>query len=1087
MSEERRIVAVLFADVTGSTDLGDSLDPEDVRALLGLYYGIAKEIVIAHGGTVEKFIGDAVMAVFGLPQAHGDDVPRALSAALALRDRVRTEPALGERVPVRMGVSAGEVVATRDTSGGDFLVTGDVVNIAARLQQAAEPWTILCTARAAHAAGAAFSFGPSIAIEAKGKRAPIEAAVLVGRAEAKTPEHVPLVGREMDLAHLELITARVLTEHRPFLVSLIAPAGVGKTRLLEEFLDRLPRRSPDVTVAVAHCLPYGHQLTYWPLRSVLFRLADIGEQADPPAIRAAILRWLAELGVEHPESAAGLLAATVGAGEFEITDRTDRSALLSAWRSAVEAAARRSPLVLVFEDLHWSSDSLLDLVEFVMQPRGDAPVLVIALARPELLDRRPGWGGGRRNVVSLSLEPLTDAETATLVGHLLKARAPDLTARIVARAEGNPFYAGELVRSVMERMATPNDVAAAEQALATLPDTVQATVLARLDLLSPEERRVLQLGAVFGRAFREAGIAAIAPDLEPALDGAFERLLAKDLIRPAGADGVAFRHILIRDVAYQTLTRAERAQSHAAAGAWLEGNVQERGDALTELIAYHYWEAATSGITSDRAAPHQLSIRQKAVRWLARAAETTAAGAATFETVRHLRGAIDLADDESLPELYERLGDVTAVAGISVDAYLRALRLCRERGRPAPQRLRVLASLLTLYTRFQGAITKRPTTDEMEQLFREGETLLDEVDDRRTVARFLIAKGFWPFWLEATATAAAIADAEAQARRGLEIAAELRDARLQSVALDALSSCAIRRRDWRQCRELTAQRLALKDRLDLTERIDAHSVAAWTACQLGNLNEATDTSAAGLALLEPNQVPAQALHLVTWQIYALTLRGRWDQALAAGERAFQLWNEAERFAAGFAVRGFAAALDVARGRRDDRLTDRYHKVIREILQQLPPDAHFARRFEPLVFGDLKGLDTEVVQSFNALPFNESVERALSFCCDRAYPLASDLTRAIVAFAEPLGHQVLEAQARRALGIVSADPQELARSLAIFERISAAPYAARTRCERALLLDDEHELTAGMRALEAIGDVDQLARLEQVRKQAGRTR
>jgi hypothetical protein len=200
-----------------------------------------------------------------------------------------------------------------------------------------------------------------------------------------------------------------------------------------------------------------------------------------------------------------------------------------------------------------------------------------------------------------------------------------------------------------------------------------------------------------------------------------------------------------------------------------------------------------------------------------------------------------------------------------------------------------------------------------------------------------------------------------------------------------------------------------------------------------------------------------------------------------------LWNEAERFAAGFAVRGFAAALDVARGRRDDRLAERYHKVIREILQQLPPDAHFARRFEPLVFGDLKGLDTEVVQSFDALPFNESVERALSFCCDRAYPLASGLTRAIVAFAEPLGHQVLEAQARRALAIGSADPQELAQALAIFERINAAPYAARTRCERALLLDDEHELTAGMRALEAIGDVDQLARLEQVRKQAGRTR
>jgi tetratricopeptide (TPR) repeat protein len=669
----------------------------------------------------------------------------------------------------------------------------------------------------------------------------------------------------------------------------------------------------------------------------------------------------------------------------------------------------------------------------------------------------------------------------------LKAQAPDLTARIVARAEGNPFYAGELVRSVMERIAAPDDLAAAEQALATLPDTVQATVLARLDLLGPEERHVLQLGAVFGRAFRKAGIAAIAPDLEPVLDGVVERLLAKDLVRPDGADGVAFRHILIRDVAYQTLTRAERAQSHAAAGRWLEGDVQERGDALAELIAYHYREAATSGTTSDRAPQTQESIRQKAVRWLARAAEATAAGAATFETVRHLRRAIDLADEESLPELYERLGDVTAVAGISIEAYRQALRLCRERSRPAAQRLRVLASLLTLYTRFQGAVPRRPSVGEMEQLFGEGETLLDEVDDKRTVARFLIAKGFLPFWLEAAATAASIADAEAQACRGLEIAAELRDARLQSVALDALSSCAIRRRDWRQCREWTAQRLAFKDRLDLTERIDAHSVAAWAACQLGNLDEAIDTSASGFALLEPYQVPAFALHLVTWQIYALTLRGLWDQALAAGERAFQLWNEAERFPAGFAVRGFAAALDVARGRRDDRLTERYRRVIREILQQLPPDAHFARRFEPHIFGDLRALDTEVVQSFDALPFNESVERALSFCCDRAYSLDADLTRAIVAFAEPLGHQVLEAQARRALGIGSRDPQELARALAIFERIRATPYAARTRCERALLTDDEHELAVGMRALEAIGDVDQLSRLEQARKHAGGTR
>jgi class 3 adenylate cyclase len=1081
MPEERRIVTILFADVTGSTELGESLDPEDVRALLGRYYAIAKEVVAAHGGTIEKFIGDAVMAVFGLPQAHGDDVLRALSAALELRDRVRAEPALGERVPVRLGVSTGEVVATRDTSGGDFLITGDAVNVAARLQQAAEPWAILCTERAVHAAGAAFTFGPASAIAAKGKRTPIVAATLVGRGDIRTPARIPLVGRETDLAHLELIARRTLTERRPFLLSLIAPAGTGKTRILEEFLDRLPRLSPDATVAVGQCLPYGQRLTYWPLRAVLFRLAAIEEEDEPPAIRKAIRIWLTGLGIKDAEKTADLLAATVGAGESEITDRT---ALLGAWRSAIEAAARRAPLVLVFEDLHWSSDSFLDLVEFVMQPRGDAAILMIALARPEILDRRPAWGGGRRNYVSMSLEPLSDAETGALVGHLLNVDAPEIIARIVARAEGNPFYAEELVRSVVERAAMPADAASVERALATLPDTVQATVLARIDLLSPDERRVLQLGAIFGRAFHEAGIAAIAPELAPTLERTVEQLLSKDLIRAEGAEGVAFRHILIREVAYYTLTRGERAQFHAAAGGWLERNAAGRGDALAELIAWHYREAVTLTGTLGRTAA-QDSIRHKAVHWLARAADAAAAGAATFETVRHLRGAIDLADEDSLPGLYERLGDVSAVAGISEDAYLQALRLCREQGRPAPQRLRLLANLLTLLTRFQGAVSRRPSDEDMKQLLSEGETLLSEVDDERTVARFLIAKGFLPFWIGARTppSSSEIAEAEAHAFRGLEIAARLRDAGLQSVALDALSSCAIRRRAWRQSHEFSRRRLAFGERLDLVERMDAYSVAAWAGCQLGDLDDAIDTSAAGLALLQPGQVPAQALHVAAWQIYALTLRGRWDEALAAGEVAFRLWNESNRFSAGFAVRGFVAALDVARGRRDDRLIERYREVADEIFRQLAPDAYFALPFKPLLTGALAAFPAAVAR-FQSHPSVEFHERALSFCSDQSYPLAHEVTKAIIAFAEPLGLRVLEAQARRALGIRACHAEELARALAIFERIGAAPYAARARCERALLIDDEQEFAAGMRALEGIGDVDQLERFDQARRRTG---
>ena len=390
MADERRIVTVLFADMASATLLGEARDPEDVRALQARYYNIAREVVSAHGGTLEKFIGDAVMAIFGLPQAHGDDAQRAMSAALEIRDRVRADPKLAAQQRVRIGVNTGEVVATRDNAASDFLITGDAVNVAARLQQVAEPWSILCGERTARAARDRFTLGRPTEIDVKGKLLPIQTLPLLGRAPESLQSRFPLIGRDDDLAQLELVARRAFTDRRPFLVSLIAPAGVGKTRLVEEFLHRLPARSPEATVAIAQCLPYGQRVTYWPLRALLIRLVGLKEEATPEAVREEIRGWLHDRGVESPERAADLLAATIGAGEPEVIDR---AALFAAWRTAIEVAARRSPLVLVFEDLHWSSDSLLDLVEFIVQPRGDAAVLMIALTRPELLDRRPAMGG----------------------------------------------------------------------------------------------------------------------------------------------------------------------------------------------------------------------------------------------------------------------------------------------------------------------------------------------------------------------------------------------------------------------------------------------------------------------------------------------------------------------------------------------------------------------------------------------------------------------------------------------------------------------------------------------------------------------
>jgi class 3 adenylate cyclase len=1067
LAEERRVVTILFADVAGSTALGEALDPEDVRALLRRYYDIARETVTEHGGILEKFIGDAVVAVFGFPHTHDDDPQRALAAALTLRDRVRADPALGDRLPIRLGINTGEVVAVRESATGDFPLSGDAVNVAARLQQATEPWTILCGERTVGSVRSGFAFGPVVEVEARGKAKPIRALALLARA-APLPiaTRTPLIGRDADLQQLELVAARALHEQRPFLVSIIAAAGVGKSRLLEEFLERLPGIEPTATVAVAQCLPYGQRLTYWPLRGVLYRLIGVPEDARPPAVRHAIRAWLEGSGLEALDQEVERLAATVGAGETEVSDR---SALLAAWRTFFEIAARRAPLVLVFEDLHWSSDSLLDLFEFVMQPRGELPLLMIALTRPELLDRRPAWGGGRRNYMSISLEPLNDRDTAALVDQLLEGCSPELIDRIVRRAEGNPFFAGELIRSVAER-------AGGDQ----LPDTVQATVLARLDLLAPEERRIVQLGSVFGRAFRPPGLRALEPALQ-GVDEVIDRLVAKDLVRSTGTDIFAFRHILIREVAYQTLTRSERGRLHAAAAAWLEGLAGEREDALSELIAYHYREAALIATAQRRGETETERIRQKAVEWLSRAADVAAAAAASQEGSRHLRGAIELAEESRLPDLYQRLGDMSISGEFVVDAYLTALRLCREQHRPPQQELQVLASLLSQYMRYQGSVANRPSEAAMADLRRDAGALAQAVTDERTLAFYRAADAFFPFWITGTArlpSADELAASDASATQALEVARRLDDVNLQSMALDALAGTLQIQDNWRKSREYSRQRLAFGDRLTLTEKIDALSMVTWVSVLLGDLDDAERVSAQGLTQIQPGQVPAWVLHLVSWRIYTLTLLGRWDEALTMAERARQLWIESGRPSSGYALRGFMSAIDIARARQDEHLLEVHGTVFDEIAVQFAEGSR-VRRWLGYAGSDLSIVEEAVRQD----PVDRTVqldrlERGLNCLLDRDRLPPADLAERILGF-QPGEFPILHAQAERVLGRSRHDVDRLTRALDLFQAAGALPYVARVRCERALLTGDHDEMDAGLTVFEGLGDSQQLGRFERL--------
>ncbi len=1076
VTEERRIVSVLFADVAGSTALGEELDPEDLRALLGRFFAIAREAVESHGGTVEKFIGDAVMAVFGLPSAHGDDAERALLAALEIRDRVQSDPRLREPLPIRLGVNTGEVIAARDpreiaagSAGSASLVTGDAVNVAARLQQVAGSWEILVGQRTARAAAERFAFGPPLDVLARGRTVPVNARPLLGRAEGRHRK-LPIVGREADLAQLELVARRAVGERRPYLVTLSAPAGTGKSRILEEFLDRLPSIAPDAAVAVSQCVPYGQVLTYWPLRAVLHRLAGVDEDAPPEVLRRAVAEWLDRAGADQPARLAELLAATIGAGATEIADP---NVLADAWRSAVALTTETAPLVLVFEDLHWSSDSLLDLVESLMVPRGDIPLLMIVLTRPELLDRRPNWGGGRRNHLALSIEPLRDEDIATLVRNLLESATPDVVQAVVARADGNPFYAGEIVRSVAERLGGSArgqvDVATL---LATLPDTVQATVLARLDQLPADERRALQVGAVFGRAFRTAGIAAVEPSLAVGMDDAVSALIDRDLVRASGADGYVFRHILIREVAYQTLTRSERARLHAAAGGWLEERAAGREETYAELIAFHYREAATLGISVDGEVSAE--VRDRAERWLGLAADAAIAAGALIEADRHLRAALELTVPGRAPDLWLRVAETSSDGASSVAAYDTALELAAGQDRSATWQLRAVAGLLTWHMRFLGSVPHNLDAGRLQELRARARALAERTTDERARARFLVAEGFVPFYVrnQPLDIDADLVEAEASARAALAIGLRLDDVSVVSPALDALASLAQELGDWPASRDLAMQRLGYADRLDLREAYDAHNMYVSASALMGDLDEADRHSSQALAALRPGQVPSWGLQLACWRIYGLAIAGDWDGVLAVADRARRLWAEAGRPPAGYATFGLTRAVEVARARRDEQRVADLTGVLRSIHERYPPNPRHRLTREVLA-QDLRESVPALLESLPAAPWHP--ELWLTAASDRGVTRPPDELAALAAYAERLGLWPLAAQARRAQGISGREPDILRGALEVAERLGMRPTEARLHVELGRLEGDAGLVERGRRDLEALGDLLQLER------------
>jgi class 3 adenylate cyclase/tetratricopeptide (TPR) repeat protein len=596
LGEERKVVSVLFVDLVGFTDRSDRADPEDVRALLRPYHERVKADIERFGGTVEKFIGDAVMAVFGAPVAHEDDAERAVRSGLRILETIEELRSEGLEISVRAAVTTGEAVVALGVrpERGEGIVTGDVVNTAARLQSAAPVGAVIVDEPTKHSTQGAITFEPLDPVEAKGKAEPVavwqalQARSLVGQPEAATAS--PFVGREHERTLLFETFLRAERESSVQIVTVVGEPGIGKSRLVTELRTTLDDRPEIVTWRHGRCLPYGEGITFWALGEIVKAEAGILESDDQDEARAKLDETLAGLFADDAERAwfTSRLGPLVGAGAEG--GAVGREETFTAWRRFLEALAARRPTVLVVEDLHWADGALLEFLEHLLGWTTPVPLLLLCTARPELYERQPTWGGGMRNATTISLAPLSDEESAALLHALLERTLLDaeVQSALLERAGGNPLYAEQFARMLSERGGFGDG---------PLPETVQALVAARLDTLRPELKALLQDAAVVGRVFW-TGAAAALGDLErDDVRRGLNELVHREFVRPirissmSGEEEFSFWHALVRDVAYHQIPRSPRADKHLAAATWIAEAAGERQEDHAEILVHHHEQA----------------------------------------------------------------------------------------------------------------------------------------------------------------------------------------------------------------------------------------------------------------------------------------------------------------------------------------------------------------------------------------------------------------------------------------------------------------------------------------------------------------
>jgi class 3 adenylate cyclase/tetratricopeptide (TPR) repeat protein len=626
-AEVRKTVTVVFCDLVGSTALGERTDPEVLRDMMGRYHGEVRRILERHGGTVEKFVGDAAMAVFGLPLVHEDDAVRAVRAAVEMRDAL--EP-LG--LEVRIGINTGEVVA----GTGETLVTGDAVNVAARLEQVAGAGEVLIGAGTESLVRDAARTEPVESLTLKGKSEPVPAfrvLEVLDQVPAFTrPIETPFVGRGDELRRLEGALESAIATRVPQLATIVGPPGIGKSRLVRELLGRT-----DARAVVGRCLSYGEGITYWPLTEIVDQVGNLDE-----ALRAGA-------GAEADLAA---LRIRVGLGSAEATAAPEEIAW--GFRKLFEALAAASPLIVVLDDLHWAEPTLLSLVEYISAFAEDVPLFLLCTARPDLFEERPAWTAPKSNATIITLEPLAETDSETLVEGLGQL-TEGARSQIVEAAEGNPLFVEQLVAMRAESGDGELEV----------PPSLHALLAARIDRLAEEERAVVERGSVEGRLFHRGAVAELLAEAERREVGAhLLTLVRKELIRPdratvPGDDGFRFGHILIRDAAYEAIPKRQRAALHERYADWLAARLGE--NAPDEILGYHLEQAYRYGSELGGANP---ALGERAAARLAAAAQAARMRADVSATVNFLGRALGLVPvGELRRRLLAELGEALTKAG----------------------------------------------------------------------------------------------------------------------------------------------------------------------------------------------------------------------------------------------------------------------------------------------------------------------------------------------------------------------------------------------------------------------------------------